>query len=49
MKRRACILRAAIALLWADLPYLLGYASSTPYNHFGGFFLYEQDGYSYSC
>ena len=38
---------AAIALLWANLPYLIGYASSTPTNHFGGFFLYEQDGYSY--
>ena len=40
-------LAAAIALLWANLPYLVGYANSTPTNHFGGFFLYEQDGYSY--
>ncbi|HSD82868.1 MAG TPA: hypothetical protein VLG46_03370 [Anaerolineae bacterium] len=36
-----------MALLWANLPYLVGYASSTPQNQFGGFFLYEQDGYSY--
>ena len=41
------ILWAAVALLWANLPYLIGYASSTPQNQFGGFFLYEQDGYSY--
>jgi hypothetical protein len=47
MKRRAFILWAAIALFWANLPYLVGYATSTPSNHFGGFFLYEQDGYSY--
>lgn len=47
MKRRAFILWAAIALLWANLPYLVGYVSSTPHNQFGGFFLFEQDGYSY--
>jgi hypothetical protein len=47
MKRRVFVLWAAIALLWANLPYLIGYASSTPANRFGGFFLYEQDGYSY--
>ena len=41
------ILWAAVALLWANLPYLVGYASSTPQNQFGGFFIYEQDGYSY--
>jgi hypothetical protein len=41
------ILWAVVALLWANLPYLVGYASSTPDNQFGGFFLYEQDGYSY--
>jgi hypothetical protein len=41
------ILWAFVALLWANLPYLAGYASSTPENQFGGFFLYEQDGYSY--
>jgi hypothetical protein len=41
------ILWAVIALLWANLPYLVGYAASTPENQFGGFFLYEQDGYSY--
>lgn len=41
------ILWAVVALLWANLPYLIGYASSTPQNQFGGFFLYEQDGYSY--
>ena len=44
---RAFIVWAVVALLWANLPYLLGYASSTPQNQFGGFFLYEQDGYSY--
>ncbi len=44
---RAFILWAVVALLWANLPYLVGYASSTPQNQFGGFFLYEQDGYSY--
>ncbi len=44
---RAFILWALVALLWANLPYLIGYASSTPQNQFGGFFLYEQDGYSY--
>jgi hypothetical protein len=43
----AFILWAVVALLWANLPYLIGYASSTPQNQFGGFFLYEQDGYSY--
>ncbi len=51
MTRRAVVLgtavAAAIALLWANLPYLIGYVSSTPDNRFGGFFLYEQDGYSY--
>jgi hypothetical protein len=41
------ILWAVVALLWANLPYLVGYVSSTPENQFGGFFLYEQDGYSY--
>ncbi len=47
--RRNCafIIWAAVALLWANLPYLVGYASSTPQDQFGGFFLYEQDGYSY--
>jgi hypothetical protein len=46
-RHRAFILWAIVALLWANLPYLIGYASSTPQHHFGGFFLYEQDGYSY--
>ncbi len=46
-QHRAFILWAVVALLWANLPYLIGYASSTPQNQFGGFFLYEQDGYSY--
>ena len=46
-RNRAFILWAVVALLWANLPYLVGYASSTPQNQFGGFFLYEQDGYSY--
>jgi hypothetical protein len=41
------LLWAVVALFWANLPYLVGYASSTPENQFGGFFLYEQDGYSY--
>jgi hypothetical protein len=45
--RRTFILWAGLALLWANLPYLIGYGLSTPQNHFGGFFLYEQDGYSY--
>ena len=44
---RAFIIWAVFALLWANLPYLAGYASSTSQNQFGGFFLYEQDGYSY--
>lgn len=44
---RAFIIWAVVALLWANLPYLVGYFSSTPQNQFGGFFLYEQDGYSY--
>jgi hypothetical protein len=43
----AFILWAVIALVWANLPYLLGYTLSTPDHQFGGFFLYEQDGYSY--
>ena len=47
MTRRFAVIAAVIALLWANLPYLVGYASSTPDNRFGGFFLYEQDGYSY--
>ena len=47
MKRRAAIVGAVLALLWANLPYLLGYINSTPQHRFGGFFLYEQDGYSY--
>ncbi len=46
MNRRAFLLWAIIALLWANLPYLVGYASSTSNNRFSGFFLYEQDGYS---
>jgi len=46
-RHRAFILWAIVALLWANLPYLVGYAASTPENQFGGFFLYEQDGYSY--
>jgi len=46
-RNRAFIIWAVVALLWANLPYLIGYASSTPQNRFGGFFLYEQDGYSY--
>jgi len=46
-QHRAFIIWAIVALLWANLPYLVGYASSTPQNKFGGFFLYEQDGYSY--
>jgi hypothetical protein len=46
-QHRAFIIWAVVALLWANLPYLVGYASSTPQNQFGGFFLYEQDGYSY--
>jgi hypothetical protein len=46
-RNRAFIIWAAVALLWANLPYLAGYASSTPQHQFGGFFLYEQDGYSY--
>ncbi len=47
MKRRAAIIGAALALVWANLPYLIGYFNSTPQQRFGGFFLYEQDGYSY--
>jgi hypothetical protein len=47
MNRRAFIFWASVALLWANLPYIVGYVSSTPHNHFGGFFLYEQDGNSY--
>ncbi|MFN8595197.1 MAG: hypothetical protein U0559_03315 [Anaerolineae bacterium] len=47
MKRRAVIVGAVLALLWANLPYLIGYINSTPQHRFGGFFLYEQDGYSY--
>ncbi len=45
--QRAFIVWAIAALLWANLPYLVGYTLSTPQNQFGGFFLYEQDGYSY--
>lgn len=47
MTRRAFVIWAAVAVLWANLPYLVGYARSTPSARFGGFFLYEQDGYSY--
>ena len=47
MTRRALIVWVAVAVLWANLPYLAGYARSTPQARFGGFFLYEQDGYSY--
>jgi len=46
-QHRVFILWAIVALFWANLPYLVGYAASTPQNQFGGFFLYEQDGYSY--
>jgi hypothetical protein len=46
-RHRAFIIWAIVALLWANLPYLVGYASSTSQQQFGGFFLYEQDGYSY--
>ena len=45
--RRSFVVWAIVALLWANLPYLIGYAQSTPQNRFDGFFLYEQDGYSY--
>ncbi len=47
MERRTFLVWAAVALLWANLPYLIGYAASTPTQRFGGFFLYEQDGNSY--
>ncbi len=47
MTRRIAVIAAIVALLWANLPYLSGYAHSTPDQRFGGFFLYEQDGYSY--
>ncbi|RMF32921.1 MAG: hypothetical protein D6759_07635 [Chloroflexi bacterium] len=38
---------AALVLMWANLPYLVGYARSTPDLAFGGFFIFEQDGFSY--
>ena len=44
---RLFIFWAVVAVLWANLPYLVGYIASTPQNRFGGFFLYEQDGNSY--
>jgi hypothetical protein len=45
--RRSFLVWAILALVWANLPYLVGYAIAEPGNRFGGFFLYEQDGYSY--
>ncbi len=44
---RLFIFWAIVVLLWANLPYIIGYASSAPQSRFGGFFLYEQDGNSY--
>ena len=40
-------LGALVVLVWANLPYLVGYARSTPDLAFGGFFIFEQDGFSY--
>lgn len=34
-------------VLWTSLPYLIGYAISSPTWRFGGSFIYPQDGYSY--
>lgn len=34
-------------VLWASLPYLMGYALSSQEWRFGGSFIYPQDGYSY--
>ncbi len=34
-------------ILWASLPYLVGYALSSQEWRFGGSFIYPQDGYSY--
>jgi hypothetical protein len=36
-----------LALLLANLPYLLGWAMSTPQSHFGGFYFVVEDGHSY--
>jgi hypothetical protein len=36
-----------VALLLANLPYLLGWAISTPQSHFGGFYFIVEDGNSY--
>ncbi len=37
----------ALAILWANLPYLVGYRVADQPHAFGGFFIFEQDGFSY--
>jgi hypothetical protein len=41
------ILLGAIALLWANLPYMVGYSAGDSLHVFSGFFVFEQDGFSY--
>lgn len=41
------VILGIVALLWANLPYLVGYAIQDELRIFGGFFIFEQDGYSY--
>jgi hypothetical protein len=46
-ENRWLILLGAAALLWANVPYLVGYAVQDGHHLFSGFFIFEQDGFSY--
>ena len=41
------LLLGSVALVWANLPYLAGYLVEDQHLVYSGFFIFEQDGYSY--
>lgn len=41
------VILGLLAILWANLPYLVGYSIQDEDLIFGGFFIFEQDGFSY--
>jgi len=45
--KQSLTILSLIALLWANLPYLVGYLVAESEISFGGFFIFEQDGFSY--
>jgi hypothetical protein len=46
-ENRWLLILGAAALLWANVPYLVGYAVQDSQHLFSGFFIFEQDGFSY--